>query len=95
MNTPDIEKNIKKIDSYTKDYTSEKKEGYFHITSNNFYLYIFIGVFFLLIIFRPTIIYNNEITKNKRKFSLKKFILWWISISGILCLGLVLYNYKK
>lgn len=92
MNTPDIEKNIKKIDSYTKDYTSEKKEGYFQLTPKNFYLYIFIGVFFLLIIFRPTIIYNNEI---KRKFSLKKFILWWISISGILCLSLTIYNYKK
>jgi heme/copper-type cytochrome/quinol oxidase subunit 2 len=95
MNTPDIEKNIKKIDSYTRDYTSEKKEGYLQLTSNNVYLYIFIGVFFLLVIFRPSIIYNTEQTKNKPKFSPKKFILSWIIISGILCFGLVLYNYKK
>lgn len=95
MNTPDIEKNVKKIDTITKNYKSDKREAYFELSSQKNYLYIFIGVFFLLIIFRPSVIYTSELTSSKLKFSLKKFIIWWVSLSCLLSISLAIYNYKS
>jgi hypothetical protein len=54
-------------------------------------------MFFLLVFGRPTfILYNDTDKKGKtiQKLSFKKFLMFWLILSGLLVLGLFGYNYK-
>jgi hypothetical protein len=98
VDTPTISKNIQNLEARYASLMGENKISL--ITANisssspKAYIAISIMVFFILVISRPSILYEEEALKEP-KFSYQKFFLYFIGISFLLNLALFAYNYKK
>lgn len=98
VDTPTITKNIQNLEDRYATLMGENKISFIptNISSSNpkTYIGICVMVFLILIITRPSILYDEEALKEP-KFSYQKFLLYFIGISFLLNLALFAYNYKK
>lgn len=96
--TPTIKKRVDELQTQVNAYTGKKSFvsgiGGISLNSPKLYYIIPIVLFLLLAIFRPGFLYDTDMDKN-RKFSVKKFLSFWLLFSGMLIIGLIVYNHKK
>jgi len=71
----------------TQPHTSFKYANFF----KNIYMYVFVGVFILLLIFKPAFIYDYE--DHKYKFNVLKFISYTFIISVSLIVVYYVYTH--
>ena len=91
--TPTLRNKVKDLEIEVNSYMG-KSTPMLDLASKNIYLYIIAGVLLLLVVFRPTFLYREEIPSHKKVFCMKKLFLYWIMFSAILVIGLYAYNLK-
>ena len=107
MDTYSLEKKLNELKSLSRPFKDGGKKGLFNFSSNTLddilkskrtYLYIAGAIFLILAIIRPDFV-KTETTSDqgvvKKSVSFKKFILYYLLITGVLILGLFGYNYQK
>ncbi len=105
METPTLQNRVKELQSQVAPYAKGKKfapelipfsfDG--AISSHKTYIGILIGIFVLLLVFRPSFILDEKPDKKgtvSQYLSFKRLIQFWLIISTILIVGLYTYNYK-
>jgi hypothetical protein len=105
MATPELKEKIKSLQQKTNAFRPNRVIELTHfsfnkVTSSNLsYLAIIITTFLLLILFKPSVIMNENVDiKSKtrvKKLSLKKLLITWFLISAVLCASLFIYNFKS
>lgn len=100
MDTPTLEKNIKDLQYQVEKYSKVKFQSTTALYLKNKYIqYTAIPVLTLIVlmIWRPSFVYNDVIVndQNKKIFSFKKVFLISLIISFLIILGIFIYKYKK
>ena len=98
-NTPVLKTRVKELRGMVKGYSNGKSPTtelslQDILSSPKMYVFVPVFVFFCLILFRPSFLYTEGVDK-KTRFSTGKLVLFWILLSGLLCIGVFGYNYGK
>lgn len=102
MDTPQIERQVKELQSQVAPYSKNKPAStlsQFNFLQNPLfpYLSIPVAILLLLLVFRPGFLYydKNNGKDVVRSISIKKIFLYWLILSSVLVVGLFGYNYTK
>lgn len=104
MDTPTLKNRVRELEAQVRPYQKTKNSsgtGMFfppsiiEPASLKIYGGIFLALFFLLLFSRPAFLYNTTVLSGKKSFSFKKLVIYWLSISSVLCLALFAYNYRQ
>lgn len=102
MDTPTLKNRVRELEAQVKPYQKTKNSSTLFLppsiiepTSLKIYGGIFLALFFLLLFARPAFLYNTTVLSGKKSFSFKKLMVYWLSISSVLCLALFAYNYRQ
>lgn len=103
--TPTLIQRVKELQGEVRQYgdASFKKDtrgstfSFSKLKEINIYMAIPIGVFILLLLWKPNFVKVDRVDKTKKivkKFSFKKFMIFWLVFSATLALGVFGIKYK-
>jgi hypothetical protein len=89
METPRIKDNLNELQKQVDVYERNPKV----MLEGNIYLYIIGGVLAFLILLRPSFLYRER--DGVKKLCLKKILMYWLLLSGVLIIGYYGYTFKN
>lgn len=103
MDTPQLQRNIKELESQVSPYSKNKTSVTFFSFENIFfssktYIAIPIVVLVILLVLRPGFLYHEKATSKgivSRSLSFQRIFVYWLVISFLLIVGFFGYNYTK
>ena len=93
MDTPQLQNRIRELQREVAPFSLNKDSSRSFYTSYKIYGIIPIVILILLIILRPSFLYNEKPDSKQRSFSFQKLFLYWLILSFLFIVGIFGYNY--